>query len=105
MSTQPNVSYQIKRDEPIEKALRKFKRLVDRAGIIKLVRAKRYYEKPSEARRREMRRNIRNRRRAERKAAERMRRKMDKARRHQRARSQYSAMLGGGDDYGGDSGE
>ena len=55
MATKPNVSYTVKRDEPIEKALRGFKRLCERAGIKKVVRAKRYYEKPSDKRRRELR--------------------------------------------------
>ena len=51
MATKPNVSVVVRRDEPIERALRRFKRLCESAGIRKLVRAKERYEKPSEARR------------------------------------------------------
>ena len=65
---------EVKKDEPVERALRRFKRLCERAGITKTVRAKRYYEKPSDVRRREVRKSLRNRRRAERKAKERMQR-------------------------------
>lgn len=86
MATKPNVSVVVKKDEPVERALRRFKRLCERAGITKIVRAKRYYEKPSDVRRRELRKSERNRRRAERKAQERMRRKLDRVRRQQRAR-------------------
>ena len=57
MATKPNVTYTVRRDEPIEKALRGFKRLCERAGIKKAVRAKRYYEKPSDMRRRELRKS------------------------------------------------
>lgn len=80
MSTKPNVSVTVRRDEPLERALKRFKRMCERVGIRKLVRAKSYYEKPSEARRRELRKQVRNRRRAERKAKERSQRKMDRAR-------------------------
>ena len=80
MSTKPNVSVVVQRDESIERALKRFKRLCEHAGIRKAVRAKSYYEKPSEARRREMRKAIRNRRRAEKKAQERAQRKMDRGR-------------------------
>ena len=100
MSTKPNVSVVVKKDEPVERALRRFKRLCERAGITKIVRSKRYYEKPSDIRRREMRKSERNRRRAERKAQERMRRKLDRVRRQQRAR----VMLGGNPEAGLDTG-
>ena len=36
----------------MERALRRLKKKIDREGIIKDVRAKRYFEKPSETRRR-----------------------------------------------------
>lgn len=81
MATQPNVTYTVKRDEPIEKALRGFKRLCERAGIKKVVRAKRYYEKPSDQRRRELRKRERNKRRAERKLKQALDRRIKKARR------------------------
>lgn len=96
MSTKPNVSVVVQRDESIERALKRFKRLCEHAGIRKAVRAKSYYEKPSEARRREMRKAIRNRRRAEKKAQERAQRKMD------RGRSRRGRGPGGEGGEGGD---
>ena len=38
--------------EPIGAALRRFKKLVERSGVQKELRAHQYYEKPCEARRR-----------------------------------------------------
>ena len=38
--------------EPIGMALRRFKRLLERSGVIKELRRRKYYEKPCEARRR-----------------------------------------------------
>jgi small subunit ribosomal protein S21 len=96
MSTKPNVSVVVQRDESIERALKRFKRLCEHAGIRKAVRAKSYYEKPSEARRRELRKAIRNRRRAEKKAQERAQRKLDRGR-NRRGR-------GGDGDEGGEGG-
>ena len=58
MASRPNISVTLKKDEPVERALRRFKRLCDRAGISKIVRSKRYYEKPSDERRRELRKGI-----------------------------------------------
>lgn len=55
-----NVRVVVKKDEPIEKVLKKFKTLCERAGIKKICKAKRYYEKPSEARRRKARKRLRN---------------------------------------------
>lgn len=98
MSTKPNVAVVVQRDESIERALKRFKRLCEHAGIRKAVRAKSYYEKPSEARRREMRKAIRNRRRAEKKAQERAQRKLD------RGRNRGPRRGGFGGDEGGDSG-
>src|SRR5271154_2633548 len=60
----------VNRDESIEKVIRKFKKLCEKAGIKKEVKARRYYEKPSEARRREARKNERNRLKTERKDSE-----------------------------------
>ena len=40
----------VKEDEPFEKALRKFKNKWIKAGILREVRARSYYLKPSEAR-------------------------------------------------------
>jgi len=38
--------------EPIGLALRRFKRLLERSGVLKEQRKRKYYEKPCEARRR-----------------------------------------------------
>jgi small subunit ribosomal protein S21 len=38
--------------EPIGSALRRFKKLLERSGLIKELRKRRHYEKPCEARRR-----------------------------------------------------
>ena len=46
---------EIRDDEPLEKALRRFKRLIEREGILKALKARKHYEKPSERKRREMR--------------------------------------------------
>ena len=46
---------EIREDETLEKALRRFKRLIEREGILKALKAKKHYEKPSERKRREMR--------------------------------------------------
>lgn len=42
-------------NEPLEKALRRFKKKIEREGIIKQVRARKHYEKPSEVKRRKRR--------------------------------------------------
>jgi small subunit ribosomal protein S21 len=42
----------LKKGEPIDKALRRLKKRLDREGTLRSVRAKRAYEKPSEVRRR-----------------------------------------------------
>ena len=42
----------LKKGEPVEKALRRLKKKIDREGTLKTVRAHRHYEKPSEKRRR-----------------------------------------------------
>ncbi|MBI3320087.1 MAG: 30S ribosomal protein S21 [Candidatus Omnitrophica bacterium] len=46
---------EVRDDEPLEKALRRFKRLIEREGILKALKAKKHYEKPSERKRRELR--------------------------------------------------
>ena len=40
----------IRKNEPVEKAIRRLKKRVDREGVLKIVRQKAYYEKPSEKR-------------------------------------------------------
>ena len=46
------VEVKIRKGEPMERALRRLKKRLDREGVIKDVRAKRYFEKPSEVKRR-----------------------------------------------------
>lgn len=46
------IEIKIRKNEPVDRALRRMKKKLDRENIIKDVRAKRYYEKPSERRRR-----------------------------------------------------
>ena len=49
---------EVRDDESLEKALRRFKRMLEREGVLKALKAKKHYEKPSERRRREMRQAI-----------------------------------------------
>ena len=42
----------LKKGEPIERALRRLKKRLDREGTLRTVRSHRHYEKPSEKRRR-----------------------------------------------------
>lgn len=42
----------IKKGEPVERALRRLKKKVDREGTLKVARNHRHFEKPSERRRR-----------------------------------------------------
>jgi len=49
---------EIRDDETLDKALRRFKRLLEREGILKALKAKKHYEKPSERKRRELRQAI-----------------------------------------------
>ncbi len=42
-------------DEPLEKALRRLKKKVEREGILKTLKTRKHYEKPSERRRRKQR--------------------------------------------------
>ena len=41
----------IKRGEPVDKALKRLKKILDKEGMMKEIRAHRYFEKPSERRR------------------------------------------------------
>ena len=43
--------------ESLEKALRRLKKKIEREGILKILRARKHYEKPSEKRRRKIRTN------------------------------------------------
>ena len=42
-------------NEPLEKALRRFKKKIEREGILKALKARKHYEKPSEIKRRKAR--------------------------------------------------
>src|SRR5215204_707829 len=42
----------VKKGEPVERALRRLKKRIDREGTLKVVRSHRHFEKPSERRRR-----------------------------------------------------
>ena len=46
------IKVKIRKGEPVEKALRRLKRRLDYEGVIRDVKAKRYFEKPSEIKRR-----------------------------------------------------
>ena len=48
----PNV--RVKENEPFETALRRFKRGCEKAGILSEVKRRRFYEKPSEQRKRQL---------------------------------------------------
>jgi small subunit ribosomal protein S21 len=41
----------VKRGEPVEKAMKRLKKVMDKEGIMKQLRANRYFEKPSEKKR------------------------------------------------------
>jgi small subunit ribosomal protein S21 len=46
------VQVKVRKGETVEKALRRLKKILDKEGIMKEIRAHRYFEKPSERRRR-----------------------------------------------------
>ena len=60
------VFIKVKHGEPFEKAMRRFKRKVETEGIMKILKRKRYYLKPSE------------RKKEKRKAAEKRRKKLER---------------------------
>ncbi len=41
--------------EPLEKALRRFKKKIEREGVLKQLKARKHYEKPSEKKRKKIR--------------------------------------------------
>lgn len=45
----------LRENEPLERALRRLKKKIDREGILKQLRDRKHYEKPSERKRRKMR--------------------------------------------------
>jgi len=46
------IQVRVKRGEPVEKALRRLKKIMDKEGMMKQLRANRYFEKPSDKKRR-----------------------------------------------------
>ncbi|MBN1558049.1 MAG: 30S ribosomal protein S21 [Lentisphaerae bacterium] len=46
------IQVKVKRGETVEKALKRLKKVMDNEGLMKQVRANRYFEKPSEKKRR-----------------------------------------------------
>lgn len=46
---------QVGENEPLEKALKRLKKKIEREGILKILKQRKHYEKPSEKRRRKMR--------------------------------------------------
>jgi small subunit ribosomal protein S21 len=52
LSVHMSIEIKIRKNEPIDRALRRMKKKLERENIIKGVRAKRYCEKPCEKRRR-----------------------------------------------------
>lgn len=51
-SVHMSIEIKIRKNEPIDRAIRRMKKKLERENIIKGVRAKRYFEKPCEKRRR-----------------------------------------------------
>lgn len=47
-----SIEVKVRKGEPMERALRRLKKRLDREGVIRDVRANRYFEKPSQAKRR-----------------------------------------------------
>jgi len=45
----------VRDNEPLEKALRRFKKKIEREGIIRQIKARKHYEKPSVKKRRKQR--------------------------------------------------
>lgn len=45
------IQVKIKRGEAVEKALKRLKKMMDKEGLMKQLRANRYFEKPSEKQR------------------------------------------------------
>lgn len=47
---------EVRKDEPFEAALRRFNKKIEREGILKEIRNRKHYEKPSERKRKKARR-------------------------------------------------
>ncbi len=52
------IRIQIKENEPLEKTLRRLRKLCNNEGVTKGIKRSSYYEKPSEKRRRRQRENL-----------------------------------------------
>lgn len=65
------MEYRLDEGEELDRALKKFRRKVQRAGIFRDIKKNRFYEKPSEAKRRKMKAAERRRKRRKRRAASR----------------------------------
>ena len=50
------VEVQVKEKESFERALRRFKKMWERAGVLREIRTRSFYEKPSEAKKKTVRR-------------------------------------------------
>ncbi len=48
------IQIKVKRGEPVDKALKRLKKALDKEGLMREIRSRRYFEKPSEIRRREL---------------------------------------------------
>lgn len=44
----------VRKNEPLEKALKRFKKKIDKEGIMRSLRERQYYEKPSDIRRKQV---------------------------------------------------
>ncbi|MCK5411722.1 MAG: 30S ribosomal protein S21 [Gemmatimonadetes bacterium] len=62
------MEYRLDEGEELDRALKKFRRKVQRAGIFRDIKKNRFYEKPSEAKRRKMKAAERRRKRRKRRA-------------------------------------
>ena len=45
------IQVKVKKGEPVERALKRLKKIMDKEGMMKQLRANRYFEKPSEKKR------------------------------------------------------
>ena len=78
------IEIKMRKNEPIDRALRRMKKKLERENIIKDVRTKRYNEKPCERRRRKERERIKNLRKADRPEKEKKDKKKDKEKKERR---------------------
>ena len=60
---EPMLETSVRDDETIESALRRFRRMCNQSGLMSELRRRAHYEKPSDAKRREMKKRLRKERR------------------------------------------